>query len=70
MSIPGHEPDCIGYEDCQCFHVTLRKEEYSALLDVVEAARDMIRFKEVWGMRVASEVFLEKSLAKLDEVKR
>lgn len=63
-----HASDCAGWEDCQCFHVTIRKEHYAALIAVAEAAlhHEMVRSRSsLFEEYEASHKVLQYALAAL-----
>lgn len=38
-----HDPDCTGWEDCQCFHVTISREEYARILAQRDRLAELLR---------------------------
>jgi len=51
----AHKPDCSGYEDCDCFHITIRRDEYEALKEVAMVANAIYNDNETpWSILAAA----------------
>jgi len=41
-----HRPDCTGWEDCDCFYVSIERERYNKLLEVANIARAAMNLRK------------------------